>query len=153
MILLAGCGLAGASDDGIPALLKFAERQQAPAVKPAAPAPRAEPGAARPGNASPPAGDSLRLTTLNQTLRQQAETIRRLERQLAERKALPAPPPKITEIDIRPLARSPRRWRRRSNSAPLWPANWRSSSSGKQHGYGGWSSSWRRGKRRLNRRR
>ncbi|CAI1132914.1 FKBP-type peptidyl-prolyl cis-trans isomerase N-terminal domain-containing protein [Serratia ficaria] len=106
LILLAGCGLAGASDDGIPALLKFAERQQAPAVKPAAPAPRAEPGAARPGNASPPAGDSLRLTTLNQTLRQQAETIRRLERQLAERKALPAPPPKITEIDIRPLARA-----------------------------------------------
>jgi len=106
LLLLAGCGMAGASDDGIPALLKFVERQQAPAVKPAEPAPRAEAGAARPRNAAPPAGDSLRLTTLNQTLRQQAETIRRLEQRLADLKAPPAPQPKITEIDIRPLARA-----------------------------------------------
>lgn len=95
--------IAPGKDDGIPALLKFAQQQQAaPGVEtvPAAPGPVA----AKPKTAAVTRADNARLTALNQALQRQAETIRQLEQQLAAQ-AQPAAPvtPKPDPIDIRPL--------------------------------------------------
>ncbi|MDT3253482.1 FKBP-type peptidyl-prolyl cis-trans isomerase N-terminal domain-containing protein [Serratia sp. root2] len=101
------------ADDGIPALLKFAEQQQvvAPAPSVAEKAPSASPPvAAKPKPVIEPRGDAARLSALNQTLRQQAEviqqqadTVRRLERLLAVQATVP-PPTEPAAVDIRPLA-------------------------------------------------
>lgn len=85
--LLALSGAVCAADDGIPALLKFAEQRQAPpaalkeetARKPA-PAPAAKPAAVA-------GADGARLTSLKHSVQQQAEKIRQLERQLAAAQA------------------------------------------------------------------
>ncbi len=103
-LLLAVNGAACAADDGIPALLKFAEQRQAPpaelkeeAARKPAPAPAAKPAAI--------AGvDGVRLTSLKQSLQQQAEKIRQLERQLAAAQAPAAPKRERAIVDIRPLA-------------------------------------------------
>ncbi len=99
--LLAANGAACADDDGIPALLKFAEQRQAAPValkeeaacKPA-PAPAAKPAAIV-------EADGVRLTSLKQSLQRQAEKIRQLERQLAA--AQVAPKRERAVVDIRPL--------------------------------------------------
>lgn len=90
LLLLAASGAACAADDGIPALLKFAEQRQAPPAAPRedsarkpAPAPAAKPAAVA-------GADSARLTSLKQSLQQQAEKIRQLERQLAAAQAAAA---------------------------------------------------------------
>ncbi|ANK00874.1 FKBP-type peptidyl-prolyl cis-trans isomerase N-terminal domain-containing protein [Serratia plymuthica] len=115
-LLVAGSVLAAGktpADDGIPALLKFAEQQQvaAPAPSVAEKAPSvSSPVTVKPKLSTVPRGDTARLTALNQTLRQQAEviqqqaeTVRRLERQLAIQAAEPAVSvPEV--VDIRPLA-------------------------------------------------
>lgn len=115
-LLVAGSVLAAGktpADDGIPALLKFAEQQQvaAPAPSVAEKAPSvSSPVTVKPKPSTVPRGDTARLTALNQTLRQQAEviqqqaeTVRRLERQLAIQAAEPAVSvPEV--VDIRPLA-------------------------------------------------
>lgn len=98
--LLALSGAVCAADDGIPALLKFAEQRQAPpaalkeetARKPA-PAPAAVAGA-----------DGARLTSLKHSVQQQAEKIRQLERQLAAAQAAAVLKSERTDVDIRPLA-------------------------------------------------
>lgn len=112
LLLLLACGAASAAetapgkDDGIPALLKFAQQQQAaPVVETAPVAP--QPVTAKPKPAAVARGDNARLTALNQALQRQAETIRQLEQQLAAQ-AQPAAPaikatPKPDPIDIRPL--------------------------------------------------
>ncbi|SQI46287.1 FKBP-type peptidyl-prolyl cis-trans isomerase fkpA precursor [Serratia plymuthica] len=116
LLLVAGSVLAAGktpADDGIPALLKFAEQQQvaAPAPSVAEKAPSvSSPVTVKPKPSTAPRGDTARLTALNQTLRQQAEviqqqadTVRRLERQLAIQAAEPAVSmPEV--VDIRPLA-------------------------------------------------
>lgn len=116
LLLVAGSVLAAGktpADDGIPALLKFAEQQQvaAPAPSVAEKAPSvSSPVTVKPKPSTAPRGDSARLTALNQTLRQQAEviqqqaeTVRRLERQLAIQAAETAVSvPEV--VDIRPLA-------------------------------------------------
>ncbi|QJW53252.1 FKBP-type peptidyl-prolyl cis-trans isomerase FkpA [Serratia plymuthica] len=116
LLLVAGSVLAAgktSADDGIPALLKFAEQQQvaAPAPSVAEKAPSvSSPVTVKPKPSTVPRGDTARLTALNQTLRQQAEviqqqaeTVRRLERQLAIQAAEPAVSvPEV--VDIRPLA-------------------------------------------------
>ncbi|BEN04130.1 hypothetical protein SMETH2_42610 [Serratia marcescens] len=102
--LLALSGAVCAADDGIPALLKFAEQRQAPpaalkeetARKPA-PAPAAKPAAVA-------GADGARLTSLKHSVQQQAEKIRQLERQLAAAQAAAAPKSERTDVDIRPLA-------------------------------------------------
>lgn len=115
LLLVAGSVLAAGktpADDGIPALLKFAEQQQvaAPAPSVAEKAPSVSlPVTVKPKPSTVPRGDTARLTALNQTLRQQAEviqqqaeTVRRLERQLAIQAAEPAVSvPEV--VDIRPL--------------------------------------------------
>lgn len=112
MLLLLVGGAASAAetapgkDDGIPALLKFAEQQQAVPVVESAPA-APQPVTAKPRPAAVTRGDNARLTALNQALQRQAETIRQLEQQLAAQ-AQPAAPalkatPKPDPIDIRPL--------------------------------------------------
>ncbi|MBO1505156.1 FKBP-type peptidyl-prolyl cis-trans isomerase [Serratia proteamaculans] len=106
LLLLLAAGGASAGDDGIPALLKFAEQQQAvPVVEKAPPTP--QPIATRPKPAATARTDSARLTALNQAMQQQAETIRRLEQQLAAqtqaKSPVPAPTPKAEPVDIRPL--------------------------------------------------
>lgn len=103
-LLLAANGAACAADDGIPALLKFAEQRQAPpaalgedtARKPV-PAPAAK-------SAAIAGADGVRLTSLKQSLQQQAEKIRQLERQLAAAQAAAAPKRERAVVDIRPLA-------------------------------------------------
>ncbi|MGN7975185.1 FKBP-type peptidyl-prolyl cis-trans isomerase N-terminal domain-containing protein [Serratia sp. 22264] len=111
-LLVAGSVLAAGktpADDGIPALLKFAEQQQVAAPAPSV-AEKAPPVTVKPKPGTVPRGDTARLTTLNQTLRQQAEviqqqaeTVRRLERQLAIQAAEPVVSvPEV--VDIRPLA-------------------------------------------------
>ncbi|WP_199638631.1 FKBP-type peptidyl-prolyl cis-trans isomerase N-terminal domain-containing protein [Serratia sp. PAMC26656] len=115
LLLVAGSVLAAGktpTDDGIPALLKFAEQQQV--ATPAAPAAEKAPSVTSPATvkskpSTAPRGDTARLTALNQTLRQQAEviqqqadTVRRLERQLTIQVAEPAVSvPEV--VDIRPL--------------------------------------------------
>lgn len=102
--LLALSGAVCAADDGIPALLKFAEQRQAPpaalkeetARKPA-PAPAAKPAAVA-------GADGARLTSLKHSVQQQAEKIRQLERQLAAAQAAAAPKSERIDVDIRPLA-------------------------------------------------
>ncbi|WP_257590172.1 FKBP-type peptidyl-prolyl cis-trans isomerase N-terminal domain-containing protein [Serratia marcescens] len=101
-LLLAANGAACAADDGIPALLKFAEQRQAPpaalgedAARKPAPAPTAK-------SAAIARADGVRLTSLKQSLQQQAEKIRQLERQLAAAQA--APKRERAVVDIRPLA-------------------------------------------------
>ncbi len=101
-LLLAANGAACAADDGIPALLKFAEQRQAPpaalgedAARKPAPAPAAK-------SAAIAGADGVRLTSLKQSLQQQAEKIRQLERQLAAAQA--APKRERAAVDIRPLA-------------------------------------------------
>ncbi len=102
--LLALSGAVCAADDGIPALLKFAEQRQAPpaalkeetARKPA-PAPAAKPAAVA-------GADGARLTSLKHSVQQQAEKIRQLERQLAAAQAAAAPKSERPDVDIRPLA-------------------------------------------------
>ncbi|CAI2509600.1 FKBP-type peptidyl-prolyl cis-trans isomerase N-terminal domain-containing protein [Serratia liquefaciens] len=112
LLLLLACGAASAAetapgkDDGIPALLKFAQQQQAAPVVETAPA-APQPVTAKPKPAAVARGDNARLTALNQALQRQAETIRQLEQQLAAQ-AQPAAPalkatPKPAPIDIRPL--------------------------------------------------
>lgn len=101
------------ADDGIPALLKFAEQQQAvvSATSVAEKAPSASPPvAAKPKPSIVPREEAARLTALNQTLRQQAEviqqqadTVRRLERLLAVQATVP-PSTAPAVVDIRPLA-------------------------------------------------
>lgn len=103
LLLLTVSGAACAADDGIPALLKFAEQRQAqPAAvreetgrKPA-PAPIAKPTACV-------GADGTRLTSLTQSLQQQAEIIRQLERQLAAAQSAAASRQERATIDIRPL--------------------------------------------------
>ncbi|MEL5571735.1 FKBP-type peptidyl-prolyl cis-trans isomerase N-terminal domain-containing protein [Serratia bockelmannii] len=102
LLLLAASGAVCAADDGIPALLKFAEQRQAPPAAPreetvrkSAPAPVTKP-ATKP--AAIVGADSVRLTSLKQSLQQQAEKIRQLERQLAAAKR------ERVVVDIRPLA-------------------------------------------------
>lgn len=99
--LLAANGAACAADDGIPALLKFAEQRQAApaalkeeAARKPAPAPAAKPAAIV-------EADGVRLTSLKQSLQRQAEKIRQLERQLAAAQA--APKRERAVVDIRPL--------------------------------------------------
>ncbi|RTF97392.1 peptidylprolyl isomerase, partial [Serratia marcescens] len=100
LLLLAASGATCAADDGIPALLKFAEQRQAP---PAAPREdTARKSASAP--AAKPAADSARLTSLQHSLQQQAEKIRQLERQLAAAQAAAAPKREPAVVDIRPLA-------------------------------------------------
>ncbi|QJU42264.1 peptidylprolyl isomerase [Serratia marcescens] len=102
--LLALSGAVCAADDGIPALLKFAEQRQAPpaalkeetARKPA-PAPAAKPAAVA-------GADGARLTSLKHSVQQQAEKIRQLERQLAAAQAAAVLKSERTDVDIRPLA-------------------------------------------------
>ncbi|HFF9831880.1 FKBP-type peptidyl-prolyl cis-trans isomerase N-terminal domain-containing protein [Serratia marcescens] len=110
LLLLAASGAACAADDGIPALLKFAEQRQAPPAAPreetvrkSAPAPVTKP-ATKP--AAIVGADSVRLTSLKQSLQQQAEKIRQLERQLAAAQAAAAAAAKRERVvvDIRPLA-------------------------------------------------
>ncbi|HGA3042489.1 TPA: FKBP-type peptidyl-prolyl cis-trans isomerase N-terminal domain-containing protein [Serratia marcescens] len=103
-LLLATNGAACAADDGIPALLKFAEQRQAPpaavgedAARKPAPAPAAK-------SAAIAGADGVRLTSLKQSLQQQAEKIRQLERQLAAAQAAAAPKRERAVVDIRPLA-------------------------------------------------
>lgn len=103
LLLLAVNGAACAADDGIPALLKFAEQRQAPqaalkeeAARKPAPAPAAKPAAIA-------GADGVRLTSLKQSLQQQAEKIRQLERQLAAAQAAAAPKRERAVVDIRPL--------------------------------------------------
>lgn len=98
LLLLAANGAACAADDGIPALLKFAEQRQAP------PAALEEETERKPA-AKPAAivgADSARLASLKQSLQQQAEKIRQLERQLAAAQAVPKRERAV--VDIRPLA-------------------------------------------------
>ncbi|CAI1139440.1 FKBP-type peptidyl-prolyl cis-trans isomerase N-terminal domain-containing protein [Serratia marcescens] len=104
LLLLAASGAACAADDGIPALLKFAEQRQAPPAAPredtvrqSASAPAAKPAAIV-------GADSARLTSLKQSLQQQTEKIRQLERQLAAAQAAAAPKREPAVVDIRPLA-------------------------------------------------
>lgn len=104
LLLLAASGAACAADDGIPALLKFAEQRQAPPAAPreetvrkSAPAPVTKPAAIV-------GADSVRLTSLKQSLQQQAEKIRQLERQLAAAQAAAAAKRERVVVDIRPLA-------------------------------------------------
>ncbi|MBH1917729.1 FKBP-type peptidyl-prolyl cis-trans isomerase [Serratia marcescens] len=101
ILLLAANGAACAADDGIPALLKFAEQRQAPpaalkeeAARKPAPAPAAKPAAIV-------EADGVRLTSLKQSLQRQVEKIRQLERQLAAAQA--APKRERAVVDIRPL--------------------------------------------------
>ncbi|MCP1107540.1 FKBP-type peptidyl-prolyl cis-trans isomerase [Serratia nevei] len=101
-LLLAANGAACAADDGIPALLKFAEQRQAPPVAPReetarkpAPAPAAKPAAIT-------GAEGARLTSLKPSLQQQTERIHQLERQLAAVQA--APQRERAVVDIRPLA-------------------------------------------------
>lgn len=112
MLLLLVWGAASAAeiapgkDDGIPALLKFAEQQQAvPVVESAPAAPQSV--TTKPKPAAVTRGDNARLTALNKALQRQAETIRQLEQQLAAQAQPAAPAPKATPkpdpIDIRPL--------------------------------------------------
>ncbi|SMB54017.1 Peptidyl-prolyl cis-trans isomerase [Serratia proteamaculans] len=102
LLLLLAAGSASAGDDGIPALLKFAEQQQAvPVVEKAPPTP--QPVVTRPKPAATARADNARLTALNQVMRQQAETIRRLEQQLAAQAQSPVLVPKAEPVDIRPL--------------------------------------------------
>ncbi|HGM7841571.1 TPA: FKBP-type peptidyl-prolyl cis-trans isomerase N-terminal domain-containing protein [Serratia marcescens] len=103
-LLLAANGAACAADDGIPALLKFAEQRQAPpaalgedAARKPAPAPAAK-------SAAITGADGVRLTSLKQSLQQQAEKIRQLERQLAAAQAAAVPKRERAAVDIRPLA-------------------------------------------------
>ncbi|MGK0688123.1 FKBP-type peptidyl-prolyl cis-trans isomerase N-terminal domain-containing protein [Serratia marcescens] len=103
-LLLAANGAACAADDGIPALLKFAEQRQAlpaalgeDAARKPAPAPAAK-------SAAIAGADGVRLTSLKQSLQQQAEKIRQLERQLAAAQAAAAPKRERAVVDIRPLA-------------------------------------------------
>ncbi|AKE08378.1 FKBP-type peptidyl-prolyl cis-trans isomerase N-terminal domain-containing protein [Serratia liquefaciens] len=98
--------IAPGKDDGIPALLKFAEQQQAvPVVESAPAAPQSV--TTKPKPAAVTRGDNARLTALNKALQRQAETIRQLEQQLAAQAQPAAPAPKATPkpdpIDIRPL--------------------------------------------------
>lgn len=108
-------------DDGIPALLKFAEQQQAVPVVESAPA-APQPVTAKPKPAAVTRGDNARLTALNQALQRQAETIRQLEQQLAAQ-AQPAAPalkatPKPDPIDIRPLVAALKRIRKAIATPP-----------------------------------
>nr|SAY45483.1 FKBP-type peptidyl-prolyl cis-trans isomerase FkpA precursor [Serratia marcescens] len=103
LLLLAVNGAACVADDGIPALLKFAEQRQAPqaalkeeAARKPAPAPAAKPAAIA-------GADGVRLTSLKQSLQQQAEKIRQLERQLAAAQAAAASKRERAVVDIRPL--------------------------------------------------
>ncbi|MET3058610.1 FKBP-type peptidyl-prolyl cis-trans isomerase N-terminal domain-containing protein [Serratia marcescens] len=104
LLLLAASGAACAADDGIPALLKFAEQRQAPPAAPredsarkSAPTPAAKPAAVA-------GADGARLTSLKHSVQQQAEKIRQLERQLAAAQAAAAPKREPAVVDIRPLA-------------------------------------------------
>ncbi|HGM6350121.1 TPA: FKBP-type peptidyl-prolyl cis-trans isomerase N-terminal domain-containing protein [Serratia marcescens] len=108
LLLLAASGAACAADDGIPALLKFAEQRQAPPAAPreetvrkSAPAPVTKPATK---SAAIVGADSVRLTSLKQSLQQQAEKIRQLERQLAAAQAAAAAKRERVVVDIRPLA-------------------------------------------------
>jgi FKBP-type peptidyl-prolyl cis-trans isomerase len=109
LLLIAGgtalaAGNAPGGDDGIPALLKFAEQHQAvPVVEKVPPTPK--PVASKPKPAPVPHGDSARLAALNQAMQQQADTIRLLEQQLATQAqpTVPVPVPKAAPVDIRPL--------------------------------------------------
>ncbi|MBH3014557.1 FKBP-type peptidyl-prolyl cis-trans isomerase [Serratia marcescens] len=104
LLLLAASGAACAADDGIPALLKFAEQRQAP---PAAPREDTVRQSASAPDAKPAAivgADSARLTSLKQSLQQQTEKIRQLERQLAAAQAAAVPKREPAVVDIRPLA-------------------------------------------------
>lgn len=85
--------IAPGKDDGIPALLKFAEQQQAVPVVESAPA-APQPVTAKPKPAAVTRGDNARLTALNQALQRQAETIRQLEQQLAAQAQPAAPAPR-----------------------------------------------------------
>lgn len=103
ILLLAVSGTVCADDDGIPALLKFAEQRQAPLAEPrddaerkSAPAPAAKPAAVA-------GADGARLTALTHSLQQQAEKIRQLELQLAAAQAAAAPKREPVGVDIRPL--------------------------------------------------
>lgn len=103
ILLLAVSGTVCADDDGIPALLKFAEQRQAP---PAAPRDNAERKPASAPAAKPAAvagADGARLTALTHSLQQQAEKIRQLELQLAAAQAAAAPKREPVGVDIRPL--------------------------------------------------
>lgn len=109
LLLIAGgtalaAGNASGGDDGIPALLKFAEQQQMVPVMETVP-PTPKPVASKPKPAPVSRGDSARLTALNQAMQQQADTIRLLEQQLAiqAKTAAPVPEPKAAPVDIRPL--------------------------------------------------
>jgi FKBP-type peptidyl-prolyl cis-trans isomerase len=109
LLLLAGgtalaAGNASGGDDGIPALLKFAEQQQAVTeVEKVSPTPPPVP--TKPKPAPVPRGDSARMAELNQAIQRQADTIRRLEQQLANQvqPTAPVPLPKAAPVDIRPL--------------------------------------------------
>ncbi|WP_236720674.1 FKBP-type peptidyl-prolyl cis-trans isomerase N-terminal domain-containing protein [Serratia marcescens] len=99
LLLLTASGAVCAADDGIPALLKFAEQRQVPQA-----APREE--TARKPAPTPAAivgADGACLTSLKPSLQQQAEKIRQLERQLAAAQAAAAPKRERAAVDIRPL--------------------------------------------------
>lgn len=100
LLLLAASGAACAADDGIPALLKFAEQRRAPPATPREDTARKSASAP----AAKPAADSARLTSLQHYVQQQAEKIRQLERQLAAAQAAAAPKREPAVVDIRPLA-------------------------------------------------
>ena len=109
LLLIAGgtalaAGNVSDGDDGIPALLKFAEQQQAVSVVEKVP-PTPPPAASKPKPAPVPREDSARLAALNQAMQQQADTIRLLEQQLATQAqpTAPVPVPKAAPVDIRPL--------------------------------------------------
>lgn len=101
LLLLAG-QTAFAGDDGIPALLKFAEQQAAPVAEKAPPATQ-KPAIAKPKLATSMGAERARLAALNQTLQQQADTIRLLEQKLAAQNALPMPVIEEPVVDIQPL--------------------------------------------------
>ncbi|TFZ48449.1 peptidylprolyl isomerase [Serratia proteamaculans] len=109
LLLIAGgtalaAGNASGGDDGIPALLKFAEQQQMVPVMETVP-PTPKPVVSKPKPAPVSRGDSARLMALNQAMQQQADTIHLLEQQLAiqAKTAAPVPEPKAAPVDIRPL--------------------------------------------------
>ncbi|EMF4702265.1 FKBP-type peptidyl-prolyl cis-trans isomerase [Serratia marcescens] len=108
LLLLAASGAACAADDGIPALLKFAEQRQALPAAPREETVRKSAPASVTKPATKPAAivgaDSVRLTSLKQSLQQQAEKIRQLERQLAAAQDAAAAKRERVVVDIRPLA-------------------------------------------------
>ncbi|MFJ7502275.1 FKBP-type peptidyl-prolyl cis-trans isomerase N-terminal domain-containing protein [Serratia grimesii] len=101
LLLLTGQA-AVAGDDGIPALLKFAEQQAVPVVEKVPPTSR-QPAIAKPKLTTSMGGERARLATLNQTLQQQADTIRMLEQKLAAQTSVPMPVTKEPAVDIKPL--------------------------------------------------